>query len=92
MVEKAGVPNGPLLSPADLANDDYVDEKGIVFEIDDPVLGKIPTMGTPIKMGSGYRTNHIAPPTLGQHNHEVYEEYLGWNAAKVDEMKKAGII
>ncbi len=92
MVEKAGVPNGPLLSPADLANDDYVDEKGVVFEIDDPVLGKIPTMGTPIKMGSGYRTNHIAPPTLGQHNREVYEEYLGWDATKVDEMKKAGII
>lgn len=92
LLEKAGVPSGPLVTPADLANGDYVDEKKLVIEVNDPMVGSIPLMGSPIKMGSGYRDRHMAPPTLGQHNGEVYREYLGWDGEKLDSMRKEGVI
>lgn len=92
VLEKAGVPSGPLNTPVDLAEGDYVDEKELVIVVEDPVLGKIPMMGTPIKMLSGYRTEHIGAPKLGQHNAEVYRELLGWNDEKIKEMAEAGIV
>lgn len=91
-LEKAGIPSGPLNTPVDLANGDYVDEKELVIQVDDPVLGKIPAMGTPIKMLSGYRTEHTGAPKLGQHNAEVYHALLGWNDEKLKAMSEAGII
>lgn len=91
-MEKAGVPCGPLNTPEDLARDDYVDEKDLVFEVDDPVLGRIPTMGTPIKMNRGYRTEHMGAPTLGQHNEAVYGEWLSWGPDKLKELSESGII
>ena len=92
MLEKAGVPNGPLNTPMDLANGDYVDEKDLVIEVEDPVLGKIPMMGTPIKMSSGYRSEHRGAPKLGQHNREIYQGLLNWSDEKLHEMAEAGLI
>lgn len=92
VLQAAGIPSGPLFTPMDLANDTYVDEQQIVIPVDDPVLGTIPAMGTPIKMTSGYRSEHRGAPALGQHNSEIYREVLGWDDAKLTEMKEAGII
>lgn len=91
-LEEAGVPSGPLYTPIDLANDNYVDEKELVIQVEDPVLGTIPMMGSPIKMASGYRTTHTGAPKLGQHNAEVYREFLGWNDEKLKKMAEAGVI
>lgn len=93
ILEKAEIPSGLLQTPEDLAGDTYVDEKDLVVKVKDAALGEeIPLMGSPIRMSWGYRKAHIAPPLLGQHNREVYEELLGWDEAEQECRRRAGVI
>jgi hypothetical protein len=51
--------------------------QGLRLSVDHPTLGAVDLPGPPIRLDdntyAGGRSDHVAPPTLGQHNESIRE-------------------
>jgi len=71
--------------------DPQVQHRHMVLEVDHPLGGKIKLVGNPVKMpGSIDDSNYLPPPTLGQHNYEVFGDLLGYPKEKIDRLLEEG--
>jgi formyl-CoA transferase len=83
------VPCGPIMSTHDLATDEHVKGRDMWVELDHPQRGKWFNVGMPIKLSASPAVIKRSP-TLGEHTDEVLKDVLGYDAGKVDQLKKAG--
>lgn len=74
-LDEIGVPAGEVRTLDRVYEWDQTRSQGLVLDIDHPVLGSIEIPGPPIRFDdnayAGGRTEHLAPPMLGQHNDSV---------------------
>jgi crotonobetainyl-CoA:carnitine CoA-transferase CaiB-like acyl-CoA transferase len=72
---EAGVPSGKVRTLDDVYGWEQVQSQGLLLDVDHPTLGAITLPGSPIRFEdqpfSGGRSQHVAPPTLGQHDREI---------------------
>jgi crotonobetainyl-CoA:carnitine CoA-transferase CaiB-like acyl-CoA transferase len=90
-LEAAGVPCGPINDLAQVFEDPQVRARGMRVEVPHPLAGKIPVVGSPIRL-SETPVEYGAPPLLGQHTTEVLRGVLGMADAEIDELRRAGVI
>jgi formyl-CoA transferase len=83
------VPCGPIMSTEDLADDEHVRGRQMYVELDHPQRGTWYNVGMPIKL-SDSPADIRRSPTLGEHTDEILSEVLGYDAARIDNMRKAG--
>jgi crotonobetainyl-CoA:carnitine CoA-transferase CaiB-like acyl-CoA transferase len=75
-----GIPAGEV-KPLDRVYEwEQVKSQGLIVETDHATLGPIRLPGSPLRYDDGQRTEHDAPPTLGQHT-EAILEWLATSAA-----------
>jgi len=75
-LSKREVPCSPVLDIAEVWQDEDLWQQGMIREIEQPGIGRIPVLGSPIKLPP--TVGQIRPaPLLGQHNQEVYGSLLG---------------
>lgn len=75
---EAGVPAGAVRTIDEVYEWKQTRSQGLVLEVDHPVVGKIELPGPPLRFENFEgqrlgRTEHTAPPTLGQHTSAVAE-------------------
>jgi crotonobetainyl-CoA:carnitine CoA-transferase CaiB-like acyl-CoA transferase len=74
-LDEIGVPAGEVRTLDRVYDWDQTRSQGLVLDIDHPVLGDIEIPGPPIRFDdnpyAGGRSEHLAPPMLGQHNDTV---------------------
>jgi crotonobetainyl-CoA:carnitine CoA-transferase CaiB-like acyl-CoA transferase len=92
LLEKAGVPNGPINDIAQVYEEPQVKARGIRVEMDHPVAGRLPTVASPMRFSATPVEYRRAPPVLGQHTDEVLRELLGKNDAQLKELRAAKVI
>jgi len=92
LLEKAGVPNGPINDIAQVYEEPQVKARGIRVEMEHPVAGKLPTVASPMRFSATPVEYRRAPPVLGQHTDEVLRELLGKNDAQLRELRAAKVI
>jgi crotonobetainyl-CoA:carnitine CoA-transferase CaiB-like acyl-CoA transferase len=77
MLSEAGVPSGKVRTIDDVYAWDQTISQGLLLDVDHPTLGDIQLPGSPLRFDdngfSGGRPQHLAPPTLGQHNESIRE-------------------
>ena len=77
LLSDAGVPSGKVRSMDDVYSWEQVLSQGLKLSVDHPTLGEIDLPGPPLRFDdnqfSGGRSEHVAPPTLGQHNESIRE-------------------
>ena len=73
-LEARGIPCGPINTYADAFADPHVRARDMVVEIDHPALGRVPTLGSPIKMSDTQPVVGRRVPRLGEHTHDVLRE------------------
>jgi len=57
-----------------------------------PGVGDFRVTAVPIKFSETPTTIYRPAPALGEHNEEVYQEYLGFDQEKLAQLKEQGII
>ena len=88
---RAGIPCGPVLNTVEVMNDPHFNQRGSIVEVDHPHRGKIKMPGCPVKMSRSDVT-YAPAPLLGEHNEEIYAEFLGCNKEDIARLKKEKVI
>jgi formyl-CoA transferase len=74
LFDENGIPCGPINDYAQVFADPQVTARGMAVEVEHPTLGRIRTLGSPIKMSETPPRVGRPAPLLGQHTLEVLRE------------------
>ena len=91
-LEKYRVPAAPVMDPVDAIDEPYFHSRGMVRNIEDPVLGPLTIPGFPLKFSDQPEVLDLEAPTLGQHNQEVVGDLLGYKKEAIDDLEKSGAL
>ena len=86
------IPAAPVRNAIEVMNDPHMHERGMLQRIDHPALGPIVVPNSPLRLHGADRVEPIPSPSLGQHNEQVYGEWLGLGTEQMDALKRAGAI
>ena len=86
----ASVPHGEVRTLGEALTSGEVRSRGLVTRIPHPVLGWIPNVNTPIRLGDCPAVEPKAAPAVGQHTDEVLREVLKYDDARVAELRRQG--
>ena len=91
-LQAAGIASGVARMPIELLKDAQLHARGFIQEIDRAFIGKHPQPSLPFREGAKPLAIRSAPPTLGEHNHEILVDLLGLSETEIDELTRDGII
>jgi formyl-CoA transferase len=91
VLDDAGVPCGPVYTYAQLFADPQIVHRELVVHADDPELGRVPHIRTPIKMSASDVAVRTVAPRLGQHSEEILTA-LGYTTAEVERLRRDRIV
>jgi len=90
---KNRVASGIVKSVDQLLHDTHIAARGMIKEVDQPGVGKLKVIGSPFQHMSGMQYDFNKPaPELGQHNRDVYASILGFDDAKLAQLREQGVI
>ena len=72
------IPAGPINFPDETLNDAHLKARGLIVELEHPLLGIVRSIGNPIHLSDTPTTYRRYPPRLGEHNAEILHD-LGYN-------------
>ena len=90
-LDAADIPCGPINDYAQVFADPQVAARGMVLETDHPVLGRLRTLGSPIKLSATPADATRRAPLLGEHTDEVLRE-LGLGVEGIGDLRRSGAI
>ena len=91
-LEAEGVPAAPIQTVDGVLADPQVRRREMVVEMAHPRQGKIPTLGTPIKVDGAMGLAVAPPPQLGEHTDEVLTGLLEYSTVRLAELRAAGVV
>jgi crotonobetainyl-CoA:carnitine CoA-transferase CaiB-like acyl-CoA transferase len=91
-LETARVPCGAINNLAEVFADPQVNDRRMVNHWAHPLRDEVPLVASPIKMSATPVRTDRPPPLLGEHTGEVLADVLGYDAARIDTLRKAGAI
>ena len=90
-LEACGVPCGPINDYAEVMADPHVRARELVVETDHPTLGRIETLGTPIKLSETPLAPGRPAPRLGQHTDEILGD-AGLDPEEIAALRRSGAV
>lgn len=91
ILEKAGVPAGPMYYIEELFENPQVLENGLVVEVDHPLLGHMRTVGPAFQMSETPLAVQGPSPTLGADADDILAS-AGYSAAEIGALRTSGVI
>jgi crotonobetainyl-CoA:carnitine CoA-transferase CaiB-like acyl-CoA transferase len=91
-LEAAKVPCGPINNIAEVFADPQVQARGMVDTWQHPVHPDLRLVASPMKLGATPVRTDLPPPLLGQHTEQVLQELLGWDAARIAQLRNDKVI
>ena len=92
ILERAGVPNGPINDIAQVFAEPQVQARGVKIEAEHPVAGRLPMVASPMRFSATPLEFDTAPPVLGQHTDAVLQELLAMTPGEIAGLRADGTI
>jgi len=92
ILEEHGVPTGRIYRAKEMLEDTHIAAREAIIKIAHPMFGDIRMQSTFPKLSDTPGSVRWVGPELGQHTDEVLRDLLGYDDAKVDALKAAGIV
>jgi crotonobetainyl-CoA:carnitine CoA-transferase CaiB-like acyl-CoA transferase len=92
LFEQFEVPHAPVLGVTEALAQPQSVAREMVVEVEHRRLGRIPIVNRPIKFPQDRQAAPSAPPVLGQHTDEILAEVLGFDAARIEQLRAAKVV
>ncbi|ALM53591.1 CaiB/BaiF CoA transferase family protein [Halomonas huangheensis] len=89
--DQAGVPAGPINDFSEAMHDEHYLERGMVQEVEHPVMGRMKTIGFPTKFSATPLDIRMPAPLFAQHTDEVLQG-LGVSEEELAELREKGVV
>ncbi|MBI2165627.1 MAG: CoA transferase [Chloroflexi bacterium] len=90
LLERAGVPAGPIYTVDEVYRDPHLLERGMITEVEHPTAGRLQQLGIPVKLSLTPGRVRRSAPLLGQHTVEVLHEF-GFAREEVSSLLQKGV-
>lgn len=92
-LEQAGVPAGKIYNAEDIVHDKHYQAREMILSMLHPTLGEFKLPGIVPKLSrTPGEVKWLGPASLGEHNDEIYKDFLGYDDAKLARLKELEII
>jgi crotonobetainyl-CoA:carnitine CoA-transferase CaiB-like acyl-CoA transferase len=91
ILQSVRIPCAPVYNLQQAVHDEQVLSRNMIVEVPHPLGGSTRMPGNPIKLSDTHEDTFTPPPTLGQHNDEVFAT-LGLTREDIDALQKEGIV
>jgi len=92
LLEKANVPCGPINNLKEVFENEQVQARGVQINVPHPTAGNMKLVASPMRLSETPVEIRMAPPTLGQHTHEILRERLKRDPQAIAALQEKGII
>jgi crotonobetainyl-CoA:carnitine CoA-transferase CaiB-like acyl-CoA transferase len=86
------IPCAPVRTVPEVMNDPHMHGRGMLERIDHPDLGNIVVPTTPLRLHGADKVPTVPSPMVGQHNVEIYGDWLGLPSDEIVSLKQQGVI
>jgi len=90
-LENAGIPCGPILNYEDALTTPQAAEREMTIDVEHPTLGRLRTLGTPIKMSETPLNPRRRAPLLGEHTDEILAD-AGYGEGEIEQLRNSGAV
>lgn len=92
LLEKAGVPCGPINDLQQVFADPQVQARGLRLDLPNALGSSTPQVASPLRLSATPVAYRSAPPLLGQHTDALLQRLLGVSETQIAELREAGVI
>lgn len=92
MLSNAGVPAAPVNTLADLVADPQFIARNIAVEVQHPTAGPVKLVAPMPKLSRTPASVRTAPPSLGEHNQEIFGRHFSASQSDLARLKGLGVI
>ena len=92
LLNDAGIPAGPVRDLHEVLTDEQLLARDMVHTLQHSAAGPVQVLGVPVKLSDTAGSVRTAPPALGEHTEQVLTGDLGVSAAKITELRAAGVL
>jgi crotonobetainyl-CoA:carnitine CoA-transferase CaiB-like acyl-CoA transferase len=91
-LEKARVPHSPVNDYAAVFSNEQVLSRGMKVKVTDHEGKPVDLLGSPFHLTGAELPAMTFPPRIGEHTDEVLTEFLGLDAERLMELRRAGVV
>jgi crotonobetainyl-CoA:carnitine CoA-transferase CaiB-like acyl-CoA transferase len=91
LLDKAGIPNGPINSVAEMFEDPQIKAREMVVKMNHPLIENLKLTGSPLKLSKTPITMRHHPPIHGEHTESLLER-IGYTPEEISRFKHHKII
>ncbi|NPV90833.1 MAG: CoA transferase [Firmicutes bacterium] len=91
LLQSKGQPVAPIMNIDEILGMPHVQERKMCIEVDDPIAGKVKTIGQPIKFSRTPCVVDKSAPLLGENTREILIE-IGYSEERISRLARDGVI
>ncbi len=92
LLEKAGVPCGPINDLAQVFANEQVRSRAMQLNLPHASGANVPLVASPLRLSATPPEYNSAPPLLGQHTDALLQQLLGLSQVELDRLKASAVI
>jgi formyl-CoA transferase len=91
-LDDSGVPCGAIRTVAEVCDSEVLRVRDMIAEMSHASAGTVKGIKSAIHLSETPLDTYNAPPTLGQHTHEVLTALLGYSSDEVHVLTREGVV